>query len=72
MFLVFGICLNLCLFDFDVGVLYRFELYLLDYMAKKNMHKTAAIFRKEAKVCNNPVGNVVFLYKLLLYYAFKG
>jgi hypothetical protein len=55
-----------------VGVLYRFELYLLDYMAKKNMHKTAAIFRKEAKVCNNPVGNVVFLYKLLLYYAFKG
>uniref|UniRef100_A0A2N9END1 LisH domain-containing protein n=1 Tax=Fagus sylvatica TaxID=28930 RepID=A0A2N9END1_FAGSY len=32
-----------------------FELYLLDYMAKKNMHKTAAIFRKEAKVCNNPV-----------------
>ncbi|GMY37387.1 transcriptional corepressor LEUNIG_HOMOLOG-like isoform X2 [Fagus crenata] len=32
-----------------------FELYLRDYMAKKNMHKTAAIFRKEAKVCNNPV-----------------
>ncbi|XP_050287033.1 transcriptional corepressor LEUNIG-like isoform X1 [Quercus robur] len=32
-----------------------FELYLLDYMVKKNMHKTAQIFRKEAKVCNNPV-----------------
>lgn len=48
---------------------YRFELYLLDYMVKKNMHKTAQIFRKEAKVCNNPVGNVivVFLYMLLLY-----
>lgn len=46
---------------------YRFELYLLDYMVKKNMHKTAQIFRKEAQVCNNPVGNVVFLYMLLLY-----
>ncbi|ONI10470.1 hypothetical protein PRUPE_4G049300 [Prunus persica] len=31
------------------------DLYLHDYMVKKNMHKTAAAFRKEANVCGTPV-----------------
>ncbi|KAK9906940.1 hypothetical protein M0R45_002557 [Rubus argutus] len=32
------------------------DLYLHDYMVKKNMHSTAAIFRREADVCcDNPV-----------------
>ncbi|KAK9267797.1 hypothetical protein L1049_010233 [Liquidambar formosana] len=31
------------------------ELYLHDYMVKKNMHKTAEIFKQEAKVCNDPI-----------------
>jgi hypothetical protein len=36
-------------------------MYLHDYMVKKKMHKTAAIFKKEADICDNPVGNVLFL-----------
>ncbi|KAM1792997.1 hypothetical protein ACFX12_036794 [Malus domestica] len=32
-----------------------FNLYLHDYMVKKNMHETAAIFREEADVFNHPV-----------------
>lgn len=36
---------------------YRLDLYVHDYMVKKNMHKTAAIFRKEADVYSeSPVG----------------
>ncbi|XP_057948630.1 transcriptional corepressor LEUNIG_HOMOLOG-like [Malania oleifera] len=31
------------------------QLYVHDYMVKKNMHRTAEIFAREANVCNNPV-----------------
>ncbi|KAJ9168820.1 hypothetical protein P3X46_020304 [Hevea brasiliensis] len=32
-----------------------FDLYLHDYLVKRNLHKTAAIFRNEANVGENPV-----------------
>jgi hypothetical protein len=49
-----------CRFEsFDGG--YRFDMYLHDYMVKKKMYKTAAIFKKEADICDNPVGKVLFL-----------
>ncbi|KAL1059581.1 hypothetical protein V6Z11_1Z026600 [Gossypium hirsutum] len=31
------------------------DLYLHDYLVKKNMHKTAALFREEAGISNRPV-----------------
>ncbi|KAF2303321.1 hypothetical protein GH714_016627 [Hevea brasiliensis] len=33
----------------------KFDLYLHDYLVKRNLHKTAAIFRNEANVGENPV-----------------
>ncbi|PPR99188.1 hypothetical protein GOBAR_AA21473 [Gossypium barbadense] len=33
----------------------RLDLYLHDYLVKKNMHETAALFREEAGVSNRPV-----------------
>lgn len=38
-------------------------------MVKKNMHKTAAAFRKEANVCGTPVGST-FADQMPLLYAY--
>lgn len=47
----------------------RFELYLHDYMVKRKMHKTAAIFRNESNLGDTDVGNVLFLTRLLTLYV---
>lgn len=54
-------------------VIYRLQVYILDYMKKNNMHTAADVFAAEANVVSNPIGMSSFLEDLcfLLFFVWS-
>lgn len=43
----------------NLRILFRLDVYIYDYLLKRNLHTTAKAFMAEGKVAADPVGNEV-------------
>lgn len=56
-FLSTVVCDMVCCYN--LRILFRLDVYIYDYLLKRNLHTTAKAFMAEGKVAADPVGNKV-------------